>query len=238
VAFGSVVAHTAVLLVFQLGQARIFFSMARDGLLPKSFAKVHPRFRTPYINTIITGVLVGGVAAVASIDEMVDLTNIGTLFAFILVCIGIPVMRYKDPSRARPFKVPLGPWLLPMMGIASCLFLMFYLPPASWWRFVGWLILGLSIYIAFGYTRSKLHNGGSTVRTSLGAKVASLGFLLMAIGLFTIPHNAGPVELLNQAIDQGATDHFSALSGILLIFAGIFAGSIGALLEHLREKKA
>ena len=99
VAFGSVVAHTAVLLVFQLGQPRIFFSMARDGLLPPSFAKVHPRFRTPYVTTILTGVAVGVCAMFTSIDEMVDLTNIGTLFAFILVCIGILILRKRDPGR-------------------------------------------------------------------------------------------------------------------------------------------
>src|SRR5215469_820109 len=108
VALGSVIAHTAVLLVFQLGQPRIFFSMARDGLLPPVFYKVHPRFRTPHISTILTGVFVAGFAAVASIDEMVDLTNIGTLFAFILVCAGIIVLKVKDPSRARPFRVPSG----------------------------------------------------------------------------------------------------------------------------------
>src|SRR2546425_3743909 len=115
VAFGSVVAHTAVLLVFQLGQPRIFFSMARDGLLPQSFARVHPRFRTPHITTIITGVAVGICAMFTSIDEMVDLTNIGTLFAFILVCLGILVLRRRDPHRQRTFKVswvPLTPiWI-------------------------------------------------------------------------------------------------------------------------------
>jgi APA family basic amino acid/polyamine antiporter len=236
VAFGSVVAHTAVLLVFQLGQARIFFSMARDGLLPKSFAKVHPRFRTPHINTIITGVVVGGVSAIASIDEMVDLTNIGTLFAFILVCIGIPILRYRDPDRPRPFKVPFGPWLLPMMGVASCLFLMFYLPPASWWRFVGWLVLGLSIYIAFGYTRSQLHNGHGVVRTSLGAKISSLGFFLTAIGLFTIPHNAGPAKLLAEAMDSGMENHTRALIGLLLIGGGAISGIVGTLVKRAREK--
>jgi APA family basic amino acid/polyamine antiporter len=108
VAFGSVIAHTAVLLVFQLGQPRIFFSMARDGLLPKAFQKVHPRFRTPHVSTIITGVFVAAFAAVASIDEMVDLTNIGTLFAFILVCAGLIVLRVKEPARERPFRVPGG----------------------------------------------------------------------------------------------------------------------------------
>ena len=108
VAFGSVVAHTAVLLVFQLGQPRIFFSMARDGLLPPVFAKVHPKFKTPHVTTILTGVVVGVFSAVMSIDEMVDLTNIGTLFAFVLVCVGITILRYKEPNRLRPFKVPFG----------------------------------------------------------------------------------------------------------------------------------
>src|SRR3989454_5178807 len=109
VAFGSVVAHTAVLLVFQLGQPRIFFSMARDGLLPPSFAKVHPRFRTPHVTTILTGVAVGVCAMFTSIDEMVDLTNIGTLFAFILVCIGTLILRKRDPGRRRAFRTPFVP---------------------------------------------------------------------------------------------------------------------------------
>ena len=108
VAFGSVVAHTAVLLVFQLGQPRIFFSMARDGLLPPSFAKVHPRFRTPHVTTILTGVAVGVCAMFTSIDEMVDLTNIGTLFAFILVCIGILILRKRDPERPRIVQDAMG----------------------------------------------------------------------------------------------------------------------------------
>src|SRR4029078_9269304 len=134
VALGSVIAHTAVLLVFQLGQPRIFFSIARDGLLPPVFAKVHPRFKTPHVTTILTGVLVGGVAAVASIDEMVDLTNIGTLFALVLVCVGITILRRRDPDRPRPFRVPFGDWLLPMLGGGSCIFLLCYLPTASCWR--------------------------------------------------------------------------------------------------------
>src|SRR5436309_14969503 len=123
VAFGSVVAHTAVLLVFQLGQPRIFFSMARDGLLPASFAKVHPRFRTPHVTTILTGIAVGVCAMFTSIDEMVDLTNIGTLFAFILVCIGVIILRVREPERPRAFKTPWVP-LIPALGVVSCLNLM------------------------------------------------------------------------------------------------------------------
>jgi APA family basic amino acid/polyamine antiporter len=156
VAFGSVVAHTAVLLVFQLGQPRIFFSMARDGLLPKSFAKVHPKFQTPYVTTILTGVAVGVTAMFTSIDEMVDLTNIGTLFAFILVCIGIVIMRKREPNRPRGFKTPWVP-VIPLLGVISCFYLMFGLPRITWIRFGGWLAVGLVIYFLYGRWHSKLH---------------------------------------------------------------------------------
>ncbi|MGB8509797.1 MAG: amino acid permease [Pyrinomonadaceae bacterium] len=228
VAFGSVVAHTAVLLVFQLGQPRIFFSMARDGLLPPVFAKVHPRFKTPYVTTILTGVLVGGFAAFMSIDEMVDLTNIGTLFAFVLVCIGIPILRMKDPNRTRPFTVPLGAWLLPLLGAASCIFLMFYLPPASWWRFIGWLVLGFSIYLSYGYTRSDIGRKlGRPTRTPLGLKVSAIGFLLTAIGLFTIPHDLGPGALVSVAADAASEHHARALYGLSLIGVGLLLGIAG-----------
>jgi APA family basic amino acid/polyamine antiporter len=159
VAFGSVVAHTAVLLVFQLGQPRIFFAMSRDGLLPPFFAKVHPRFRTPHVGTIITGVLVGGFAMVTSLEEMVDLTNIGTLFAFMLVCIGIMILRVREPNRERSFRVPGGAFLLPTLGVISCLVLAVYLPPKSWMRFVGWLAVGLVIYFTYGVRNSRLHRG-------------------------------------------------------------------------------
>lgn len=220
VAFGSVIAHTAVLLVFQLGQARIFFSMSRDGLLPKVFSRVHPRFRTPYINSIIIGLLVGLTAAVTTIDEMVDLTNIGTLFAFILVCIGIPVLRYKEPNRQRPFRVPLGPWIFPILGVASCLFLMVYLPPASWWRFIGWLVVGLSIYCFYSHTRSALWKGEGPERTTFSGKILGGGFLLIAVGFFTIPHNAGVSQLLTQALTCGAQSHVTSLVGLILMIAG------------------
>jgi APA family basic amino acid/polyamine antiporter len=102
--------------------------MSRDGLLPKSFSKVHPKYRTPYITTILTGAVVGITSMFTSIDEMVDLTNIGTLFAFILVCIGILILRKKDPLRERSFRIPL----VPILGIVSCLYLMLGLP---WIRF-------------------------------------------------------------------------------------------------------
>lgn len=155
IAFGSVIAHTAVLLVFQLGQPRIFFSMARDGLLPQSFAKVHPKYRTPYVTTILTGLIVGITAMFTTIDEMVDLTNIGTLFAFMLVCAGIIILRKKEPDRPRPFRTPLVP-LIPLLGIAACLYLVLGLPWITWIRFAGWLIIGMIIYFSYGYKRSLL----------------------------------------------------------------------------------
>jgi basic amino acid/polyamine antiporter, APA family len=224
VAFGSVVAHTAVLLVFQLGQPRIFFSMARDGLLPPAFARVHPRFKTPYVPTILTGFAVGGVAAFASIDEMVDLTNIGTLFAFVLVCIGIPILRYKDPDRRRPFRVPFGPWVVPGLGVVSCLFLMVYLPPASWWRFVGWLALGLSIYMAYGYTRSTLGRvAGRPERTPRSLKLGAVGMLAASAGLFTLPHGRGLGDLLASA----AATEVRPLVGLLLIVCGLGTAIVG-----------
>jgi basic amino acid/polyamine antiporter, APA family len=155
VAFGSVVAHTAVLLVFQLGQPRIFFSMARDGLLPPSFAKVHPRFRTPHVTTILTGVLVGVCAMFTSIDEMVDLTNIGTLFAFMLVCIGIWILRRREPDRPRAFKTPWVP-LVPILGVIACAYLMLGLPWITWLRFALWLLAGMIVYFFYGFRRSRL----------------------------------------------------------------------------------
>jgi APA family basic amino acid/polyamine antiporter len=223
VAFGSVIAHTAVLLVFQLGQPRIFFSMARDGLLPPSFARVHPRFKTPHVTTILTGLVVGTVAAFASIDEMVDLTNIGTLFAFVLVCLGIPILRHTDPDRKRPFRVPFGPYLIPVAGVISCLFLMVYLPPASWWRFIGWLILGLAVYCAFGYTHSHLgREAGRVQQAPIGLKVAAVALLLTSLGLFAMPHGLGWLELLG-AMGRGEP---RAVLGIGLAFGGAMVASL------------
>lgn len=228
IAFGSVVAHTAVLLVFQLGQPRIFFSMARDGLLPSVFASVHPRFKTPHVTTILTGVAVGGIAAFATVDEMVSLTNIGTLFAFILVCVGVMVLRHKDPGRPRPFKVPLGPYLLPGLGAISCALLIYFLPEGSYWRFVGWLMLGLSVYFSYGYTRSAVGQKlGRPKVTPLGLKFAGVCFILVAVGLFVIPHDVAPRELFAEAFAANAEQHNQTLYGLLIIIGGLVGAALG-----------
>jgi APA family basic amino acid/polyamine antiporter len=159
VSLGAVIAMTSVLLVFQLGQPRIFMSMARDGLLPPLLAKVHPRFQTPYVGTIITGVFVAVFAAFANIAEVVDLTNIGTLFAFVLVSVGVIVLRRLEPDRHRPFRAPWVP-ITPMISIVACLYLMLQLPAVTWKRFVIWLVVGLVIYFAYGAGHSRLRNPG------------------------------------------------------------------------------
>ncbi len=153
--FGAIFSMAAVLLVFQYGQPRIFFAMARDGLLPKWAATVHPKYRVPWATTIVTGIFVAVWAMIGDADETFDLTNIGTLFAFVLVCGGVLVLRYKDPSRPRPFRVPFV-WPVAVGGAVVCVFLMAGLPGVTWIRFVVWLALGLLIYIFYGVRHSLL----------------------------------------------------------------------------------
>ncbi len=231
VALGSVVALTAVLLVFQLGQPRIFFSMARDGLLPPIFAKVHPRFKTPHVTTIITGLVVGVIGGFTTIDEMVDLTNIGTLFAFVLVCAGIPLLRAKeglDQSADGSFRVPFGPYLLPLLGVVSCLFLMFYLPPTSWWRFVGWLLLGLGVYSSYGFTHSTVgHQLGRPATTPRRLTLAGLGFLVAGLALIAMPHDVGITHFASALFTPGTA--LRASIGGWLAILGCALGVIGWL---------
>src|SRR6185437_11786463 len=134
-----------------------FFSMARDGLLPAWAAKVHPRFRTPHVTTIITGVFVALTSSVANINELVELTNICTLFAFVLVAAGIILLRLTEPERPRPFRTPWVPWV-PLGAIATCIYLMCELPKVTWIRFFLWMIAGLVIYSLYGASHSRLQN--------------------------------------------------------------------------------
>lgn len=155
IAVGGLVATTSVLLVFQLGQPRIFFAMGRDGLLPRWTQQIHPKYRTPHLSTIVTGAFVAVFAAFAPIDAVIELSNIGTLFAFAVVCGGVLVLRHLEPNRPRPFRTPWVPFV-PLVAIASCFILMIKLPLVTWIRFVVWLALGLVIYAAYGYRRSRL----------------------------------------------------------------------------------
>lgn len=161
VGVGAIGGMLSSLLVYQYGQARVWFAMSRDGLLPKMFSRVHPRHQTPHVSTWIAGLAVGIPAGVWDIGTFADLSNIGTLFAFIVVSAGVLVLRAKQPERPRGFRVPLSPFL-PALSIVCCLVLMMGLPLETWVRFAVWLVIGLGIYFAF----SRHHSGlaGATQR--------------------------------------------------------------------------
>jgi len=158
VTIGALVGMLSSLLVFQYGQARIWFAMSRDGLLPKLFSKVHPKFETPHVSTWIAGLVVGIPAGIWDIDTFADLANIGTLFAFIVVSAGVLVLRKTQPDRPRSFRVPWCP-VMPVISIVFCLVLMLALPLLTWLRFVVWLAIGLIIYAMFGRKNSVLERG-------------------------------------------------------------------------------
>jgi APA family basic amino acid/polyamine antiporter len=156
VALGATISMSAVLLVFQYGQPRIFFAMARDGLLPRWAARIHPRTRVPWTTTLLTGLFVAAWALVGDAAETYDLTNIGTLFAFMLVSVGVLVLRHREPERPRPFRVP-AVWPVCLLSAGACLFIMKGLPNQAWERFGIWLGIGLVLYFAYGFRHSGLH---------------------------------------------------------------------------------
>jgi APA family basic amino acid/polyamine antiporter len=160
VALGAVFSMTAVLLVFQYGQPRIFYAMARDGLLPKWAARVSKKSRVPYATTLLTGLFVASWALIGDAGETYDLTNIGTLSAFALVCIGVLVLRYTQPDRPRPFRVPFV-WPVSLGGAAACVYVMWGLPRQAWERFAIWLAIGLLLYFAYGYRNSTLRRAAA-----------------------------------------------------------------------------
>lgn len=158
VTVGAIAGITSVLLVMMMGQPRIFLAMARDGLLPIGFfGAVHPKFHTPHKSTILTGLIVALAASLLPLNILADLTSIGTLFAFALVCGSVLVLRFTDPDRPRPFRCPFSPWF-PAAGIVLCVLLMLSLPGENWLRLVAWLAVGLVIYFCYGYWNSRLRS--------------------------------------------------------------------------------
>jgi basic amino acid/polyamine antiporter, APA family len=195
VSAGAVAGITSVLLVMLMSQPRIFFAMSRDQLLPAGVSKVHPRFRTPYITTIITGVIVSIVAGLTPIQVLGEMTSIGTLFAFVVVCFAVMILRAKRPDAPRPFKVPFGS-LFPVLGVISCVYLMVNLTVMTWVRFLVWLDLGMVIYWFYGRTHSPLVNrveaaarsGGEAFGNFLrmfGYMLLFNGFCITLLGLLT-----------------------------------------------------
>ena len=156
VLFGAILGMISSILVGQYGQARIWFAMSRDRLLPNAFSRVHPRFRTPAFATWVAGILVAIPAGLFDVGTLAEMSNIGTLFAFVLVSIGVIVLRYRDPVRHRGFRVPLGP-VIPILSILCCILLMAGLPTRTWIRFFVWLVIGLFVYVFYSRKRSEFY---------------------------------------------------------------------------------
>jgi basic amino acid/polyamine antiporter, APA family len=155
ISLGAVLSMTSVLLVMQLGQTRVFFAMSRDGLIPSAMAKIHPRYGTPYVSTLVTGIFVAIPACLIDINIAADVCNIGTLFAFVLVAFGVLILRLRSPETHRGFRVP-AVWLCAPLCILTCTYLMSFLGLINWIRFGIWLVLGLVIYFLYGIRHSRI----------------------------------------------------------------------------------
>jgi APA family basic amino acid/polyamine antiporter len=205
VSAGAVAGITSVLLVMLMSQPRIFFAMSRDRLLPAGVSKVHPRFGTPYITTIITCVVVALVAGLTQIQVVGEMTSIGTLFAFVVVCAAVLVLRVKRPEAKRPLRVPFGP-VFPVLGILSCFYLMLSLPVLTWVRFLVWLNLGMLIYWFYGRLHSPLRDGAEATRRGTVEGVGNFVTVIGALGLF----NGFAMTILGFMTQLGVTTETTA----------------------------
>jgi APA family basic amino acid/polyamine antiporter len=255
VSAGAVAGITSVLLVMLLSQPRIFFAMSRDQLLPPGVSKVHPKFRTPYITTIITGVVVAIVAGFTPIGVLSEMTSIGTLFAFVVVCMAVIVLRRERPDARRPFKVP-GGYVIPVLGVISCTYLMISLTVMTWVRFLVWLDLGMVIYWFYGRTHSQLVNRAeAAARTSVenignffkisGYMLAFNGFCIALLGLMTEWgvttealvkwHELDTV--LNRWFGLHISPEIADRFGITILIVGIVSAAIGFVLTRSSSTK-
>lgn len=220
--------YASVIMVMLMGQTRVFYSMSQDGLLPQAFSRVHPKFKTPSRSNVLFMIFVSLFAAFVPARIVGEMTSIGTLLAFVLVCAGVLVMRKTQPNAPRAFRTPLVP-LVPLLGIVSCFGMMIFLPFDTWYRLIAWLIIGLDIYLFYGLTRSKL---GSDSKSPEAVKKASkvismVGLVCAAIFLALIftehnllmaDHLAKPTEVEKPAFPITAIV-FCSLNIILFIYA-------------------
>ena len=255
VSAGAVSGITSVLLVMLMSQPRIFFAMSRDGLLPRGVSKVHPKFQTPYITTIITCVVVAIVAGLTQIQVVGEMTSIGTLFAFVVVCAAVLMLRRTRPDAVRPFRVPLGP-LFPILGILSCSYLMLSLPVITWVRFLVWLNIGFVIYWFYGRTNSPLADPKEQERRtglqSLGNFVTVFGLLglfngacMFILGLLTelgvTNETTAKWSELNDLTENYLGIHVSAENadtfGLQLLAVGLAVFIVGKILQRVSGEK-
>jgi basic amino acid/polyamine antiporter, APA family len=215
--------YSSVILVMLMGQSRVFFSMSKDGLMPKIFSAVNPKTQTPAKNNLFFMLFVSAFAAFVPARVVGEMTSIGTLFAFILVCIGVWVMRKKMPELKREFKTPMVP-LIPILGIATCLFMMVFLPMDTWIRLLVWMLIGLDIYLVYGVKHSKLGNGTTSRK---GMRMARYTGLALSVLLVI-------VGLLHQYVVGFDTDR--TLLYISIAFAVIHLGLYASKLGRVEDK--
>ncbi|HRB71261.1 MAG TPA: amino acid permease [Flavobacterium sp.] len=201
--------YASVILVMLMGQSRVFFSMSKDGLMPKVFSEVHPKYRTPAKNNLLFMLIVSLFAAFVPARVVGEMTSIGTLFAFILVCLGVIVMRRTMPDAPRAFKTPLVP-LVPILGVGVCLFMMVFLPLDTWIRLIVWMMIGFDLYLFYGMKHSILNSGSFDGKSY---RIVSLSGLAMVVALVVVAF----VHHSNPEIDDTFLYYFS------LIFAAIHA---------------
>ncbi|HEY1031649.1 MAG TPA: amino acid permease [Flavipsychrobacter sp.] len=185
--------YSSVIMVMLMGQSRVFFSMSRDGLIPKVFSEVHPKFRTPARNNFLFMLFVSVFAAFVPARVVGEMTSIGTLFAFILVCVGVMVMRKKMPDAPRAFRTPLVP-LVPILGIATCLFMMVFLPLDTWIRLVVWMMIGFDVYLFYGMRNSVLNAGKFTSNSYRTVSLTGLAMVVILIIVAMLHHSDPDVD--------------------------------------------
>ncbi|HYD22985.1 MAG TPA: amino acid permease, partial [Flavipsychrobacter sp.] len=212
--------YSSVILVMLMGQSRVFFSMSKDGLIPKVFSDVHPKFRTPAKNNFLFMLFVSLFAAFVPARVVGEMTSIGTLFAFILVCIGVMVMRRKMPDAPRAFRTPLVP-LVPILGIVVCLFMMVFLPPDTWIRLIVWMLIGFDMYLFYGMRNSLLNQGNFNNKSFRTVSFIGIGMAILLAAVAVLHHHT--TESTDESLYKFSMG-FAILHVILFIFTSTKKG--------------